>query len=352
MTAMIEEGWTNCDGSGTAALRRAFGAFATGVTVVATWTPDGDTRAFTANSFSSVSLDPALVSVCLAKNSASLSFFESCETFSISILEASQRGVSAAFATREPAAKIAAVKDLAADDAPFVPRSLATFICSRHATVEAGDHVILIGQVQKYRAREGQPLGFFRGGYVSLGPDLIEMERLRASIVVGAILGHDGKVLLLRRPNSERWELPATQPGRGQRADRALHDLFAGLGIQMTMSVPYSLFQERDESDVTMVFSVESRHDIETGMLADGTEIALFGAEDAPWDLLAGEMKIGLVKRYLREMAAGLYSVYFDTPEGGSMVQLSGGPRAWSKSDEAMPPREVSPRPLLKSLGS
>lgn len=331
------ETWVSGTSSDTNPLRRAFGAFASGVTVVATQTREGERRAFTANSFSSVSLDPPLALVCLGKNAASLAVFENCETFSISILQASQRATSSAFASRDPAVKIAASRDLVADEAPYVADSLATFICSRYSVIEAGDHVILIGQIRKYRANEGQPLGFFRGGYVHVGADLLEIERLHASVLVGGVLGHGGKVLLCRRPKAGSWEIPMTRPRRGQGPDNALQEAFEALGIEATMSVPFSLFQERGELDISMIFSVQSHKEISANTLPDGTEIALFGVEDEPWTLIKGEMKQGLIRRYLREMAAGLYSVYFDTPQGGSLVRFNGGPSAWTASEE-MPP--------------
>lgn len=316
-------------------LRRAFGAFATGVTVVATRGTDGELRAFTANSFSSVSLDPPLVMVCLGKSSASLSAFSAAENFSISILEAGQRTLSGAFAARDPAVKIAALARLRQDNsAPWVEGSLATFLCARHAVVDAGDHVILIGRVQRYRTAEGQPLGFFRGSYVNLGPDMAEIGGLRAALTVGGVLGHDGKVLLRRRSGSAVWEIPSAAPLRGQRPDAALHALFAGLGAEVTMAVPYSLFQEPDEEDATMIFSLETLGAPQCGRQADGGETAFFGSEDRPWDLVRGEMKQSLLRRYLREMAAGLFGVYFDTPEGGSVVALGGRPRAWTEWEE------------------
>jgi flavin reductase (DIM6/NTAB) family NADH-FMN oxidoreductase RutF len=334
-TAVKTDHWTNGDSSDPNALRRAFGAFASGVTVVAAQMSNGEIRAFTANSFTSVSLDPPLALVCLGKNAASLKLFEACDIFSISILQASQRNISSAFASRDPAVKIAASRDLVIDDAPYVADSLATFICSRHSVVDAGDHIILIGRIQKYRSNEGQPLGFFRGGYVHVGADLIEIERLHASVLVGGVLGYGGKVLLCRRPKSDSWEIPMTRPKRGQGPDGALQAVFESFGIEVTMSVPFSLFQERGEHDVTMIFSVQSHHKISPQTLADGTEIALFGIADEPWNQVKGEMKNGLIRRYLREMAAGLYSVYFDTPNGGSFVRYSGGPSAWQDSGEA-----------------
>ena len=336
-TTQTAETWIDAASGDANGLRRAFGAFASGVTIVATNTPDGETRAFTANSFTSLSLDPPLALVCLGKNAASLSIFTESEAFSISILQASQRAISSAFASRDPAVKIAASKELATEQAPHVAGSLATFICSRHAVVDGGDHVILIGRILKYRSNEGQPLGFFRGGYVHVGADLGEIERLHASVLVGGVLGHGGKLLLCRHPKSNTWEIPMTRPRRGQGPDKALQEVFQSLGIEVTMSVPFSLFQERGEHDVSMVFSLQSPYPIKTGTLTDGTELALFGPDDEPWKLVDGEMKKGLVQRYLYEMEAGLYGVYFDTPDGGGYVRFNGSPTAWRKSDEAQP---------------
>lgn len=327
--------WHRPSTDDTQSLRRAFGAFATGVTVVATRLPNGESRAFTANSFSSVSMDPPLVLVCLGKFSASLDLFAAAEAFSVSILEQGQRELSNGFAARDPAIKIATSARLAQHaDAPFVADSLASFICSRHEVVDAGDHVILIGRIESYRTQEGQPLGFFRGGYVGLGPDLQALDNLGAQVRVGGVLGHGGKVLLWRRGAADAWEIPSATLRRGERHGHALARIFSTLGgIEVSMSVPYSLFQETGETELSLIFSMECPFELPLGRLADGSEIALFGVEDAPWTLLSGEMKRSLVQRYLREMRSGLYGVYFDTLDGGSVVALDGRPRDWSEWD-------------------
>ncbi|MGL3210579.1 flavin reductase family protein [Bradyrhizobium sp. BR 1433] len=327
----VSQTWTEPNAGDAQALRRAFGSFATGVTVVAAWASSGESRAFTANSFSSVSLDPPLVLVCLGKFSASLDVFAGAEAFSISVLEASQRSVSTAFASRDPAVKLSAAADLIADGAPYVGDSIATFMCTRHAVVDAGDHVILIGKVQRYRSAEAQPLAFFRGAYVGLGPDLRELEQLPANLVVGGVLGYCGKVLLCRRTSSYYWEIPSVTLARGARHGATLKKLFSSLGIEITMLAPYSLFQETNEHDMTLVFSVESCGELKTGTMVDGMETALFGSTDLRSSLVQSQMKRSLVKRYLREMASGLYGMFFDSPEGGSVVALNGRPRAWSE---------------------
>ena len=146
-------------------LRQAFGAFATGVTVVATEDASGERRAFTANSFTSVSLDPALILVCIGKNSSSLKHFETAASFSVSVLADHQHEISGHFASRDPAVKLAALNSLAPEKAPYVEGALVNFICDMHNVVDAGDHMILIGEIRKFLCNEGEALGFHRGRY-------------------------------------------------------------------------------------------------------------------------------------------------------------------------------------------
>src|ERR1700753_2247248 len=83
-------------------LRRAFGCFVTGVTVVTTIDADGKPRVFTANSFTSVSLDPPLVLVCIGKRAGSFEAFRKTGAFAVNILQEDQRDLSAAFASSKP----------------------------------------------------------------------------------------------------------------------------------------------------------------------------------------------------------------------------------------------------------
>ncbi|MBN9218321.1 MAG: flavin reductase family protein [Mesorhizobium sp.] len=156
----------NCDRR---VLRDMLGSFMTGVTVVAARNDEGRPSALTANSFTSVSLDPPLILVCLAKSSTSLGVFSRAERFSVNILGGWQRDLSAAFASRSPA-KDAALETLTQGSPPTVDGSLATIACTQHQVVDAGDHIILIGGVTAFTSKAGEPLGFFRGAYFDFGP--------------------------------------------------------------------------------------------------------------------------------------------------------------------------------------
>lgn len=152
-------------------LRDAFGRFATGVTVVTVNTPDGP-AAITANSFSSVSMEPPLVLWSASREARRFSYFEQAQHFAVHILASTQSALcwevaGNAYCLRE--------RDLVLNDkgVPFLDGALARFECSRYATYDGGDHAIFVGKVQQVAMREdGDALAFFKGeaGVFSAGP--------------------------------------------------------------------------------------------------------------------------------------------------------------------------------------
>ncbi|WP_170784503.1 flavin reductase family protein [Ruegeria lacuscaerulensis] len=145
------------------AFREALGCFGTGVTVVTTHTALGP-RAITVNSFSSVSLDPPLVLWCLAKDSNRFGAFHDCQHYSIHVMAQDQQDQALKFA-RDGADFSHA--DWAPDHAnrPQLSNCLARFDCQLHARYEAGDHLVLIGEVEKVMYRTGKGLIFKRGQF-------------------------------------------------------------------------------------------------------------------------------------------------------------------------------------------
>ena len=132
------------------ALRDAFGAFLTGVTVVTTVDDAGAPIGFTANSFTSVSLDPPLLLVCLAKTSRNYATLTAAKGFGVNILSEDQKDVSNTFA-RPVEDRFAAVDwRIGPHGSPVFADVAAWFDCATHDVVDAGDHVILIGRVEGF----------------------------------------------------------------------------------------------------------------------------------------------------------------------------------------------------------
>ena len=144
--------------------RRALGHFATGVTIV-TAHCEGQLAGMTANSFSSVSLDPPLVLWSIDKSSHSLPMFERADHFAVNVLASDQMDLASRFA-RSGTDKFSGVRwQPGLGGAPCIPGACATFECRKHAVVDAGDHYILLGQVDRYQCADRDPLLFTRGRF-------------------------------------------------------------------------------------------------------------------------------------------------------------------------------------------
>ena len=146
-------------------LRRSLGRFATGVTVVTCCAPDGRACGITANSFSSVSLDPPLVLWNIAKVSNSLQAYLDAEYFAIHVLDAGQQDLAEHFASTDHTRYNGVEHTISGQNVPILPGVLARFDCRTHEIHEGGDHYIIIGEVEAHRAGDGAPLMFFGGEY-------------------------------------------------------------------------------------------------------------------------------------------------------------------------------------------
>jgi flavin reductase (DIM6/NTAB) family NADH-FMN oxidoreductase RutF len=151
------------------AFRNALGCFATGVTVVTTVTDAGEPVGLTANSFSSVSLDPPLVLFCLDLASHNLDAFRAAGRFAVNVLGDDQRDLSVRFSTTIGDRWDGVVWERWETGAPVLNGCLAALDCETEAIHEGGDHVIIVGRVQRLAATtDGKPLLYFRGNYATV----------------------------------------------------------------------------------------------------------------------------------------------------------------------------------------
>ncbi|WP_319386809.1 flavin reductase family protein [Roseibium sp.] len=150
-------------------LRDAFGRFATGVTVVTTGSDDGPVG-ITANSFSSVSLDPPLVLWMPDKGSRRFQYFETAENYAIHVLSHHQAEVCNGF-VRNAHAFDQLPHTIDENGVPLLDHCLARFECKRFAAYEGGDHLIVLGQVMQAEMRHGEALTFFAGKLGQIAPE-------------------------------------------------------------------------------------------------------------------------------------------------------------------------------------
>lgn len=150
--------------------RHALAQFTTGVTIVTTLAPDGAPVGMTANSFSSVSLDPPLVLWSVSERAASLGIFRACPRYLVHVLAADQLDLARRFAT--PGADRFGARSGTAWQAngaqlPRLDGCVAWFECSNRSQYDEGDHVVLVGRVDGFAVNGGTPLVFHDGRYIT-----------------------------------------------------------------------------------------------------------------------------------------------------------------------------------------
>jgi flavin reductase (DIM6/NTAB) family NADH-FMN oxidoreductase RutF len=150
-------------------LRRVMGHFATGVTVITSIRTSGELHGLTANAFTSVSLIPPLLLVCIDKKAESYPCFDESRIFTVNVLSADQEAISRKFAVTGGDKFTGVSYRIGANGAPILDGVLAYLECRVTEKIDGGDHTIYIGEIEQAETKEGKPLLFFRGGYRELG---------------------------------------------------------------------------------------------------------------------------------------------------------------------------------------
>lgn len=291
------------------ALRDAFGSFATGVTVVTTRQADGTPRGFTANSFTSVSLDPPLLLICVAKTAQSCSTFCAASHFAVNVLSEEQRDVSGLFASRAPDKFDQSDWRPGPEGMPILPGSLCSFVCARHAEIDAGDHVVLMGRVLSFEMRGGAPLGYHRGSYFSIGLEdrVVDAAAGQGGMRIGAIMERDG-ALLLCRDAAGRVSVPVAPAGAGSVTGLAAH--LGALGLTVQLDHLYSVYKDPHHGHHAMIY-----HGTVDGPAPAG--MVYLPLEDIPLDKMHSAPERSMLARYRQEYKHGQFGIYQGNADQG-----------------------------------
>jgi len=150
-------------------LRNALGRFATGVCVITTISEQQQAVGMTANSFSSVSLEPPLLLWCLQNNSDVYGVYSKARYFGVNILNSEQQPHSTQYARKGQHELVQDHYRLGKYGSPVIRNALVTFECELEATYPGGDHLIIVGRIRDMHQRTtGEPLLFYSGGYREL----------------------------------------------------------------------------------------------------------------------------------------------------------------------------------------
>lgn len=291
-------------------LRDAFGAFLTGVTVVTTFNDDGAPIGFTANSFTSVSLDPPLLLVCLAKTSRNYATLTGASSFGVNILSEGQKDVSNTFA-RPVEDRFAAVNwQKGPHGSPVFADVAAWFDCSSHEVVDAGDHVILLGRIEAFENSGKTGLGYARGGYFT--PALAEKSLLASAdgnLLLGVVAERDGTILLVD-DGKDGWTLPFVEKAEGDGIEALESHLAAEAGLSIQTGLLYSVYEDTKTGRQHVVY----RANLGDGEAKIGK---LFPIQGLPLSEIHDSAVRELVKRYAAESTLGNFGVYFGNQEKG-----------------------------------
>ena len=295
------------------ALRNAFGTFMTGVTVVTAHDKDGQPLGFTANSFTSVSLDPPMILVCLANSSYNYDALVNAEGFAVNILAENQIDVSNTFA--RPVDDRFATVDWRNGPcgSPVIDGVSAWFDCKMHQTVEAGDHIILIGAVEAFDSNTTPGLGYARGAYVtpSTAADALAHN---TNLVVSALIERDGEVLLVDDGHGG-LALPEA-PVADEGASAAVKTLITSTGLTAQPGFVYSVFEDVKRKRQHISFLCQAAE----GMPKKGVFVLL---NSVNFDDIADPAILTMLERFASESALGNYGIYCGNQDSGEVRPIS-----------------------------
>jgi flavin reductase (DIM6/NTAB) family NADH-FMN oxidoreductase RutF len=303
-------------------LRRAFGSFATGVTIVTTTDEAGTVYGFTANSFTSVSLDPPLLLVNIAKTACGLNAFTRAEGFAVNILAEKQKNLANVFAS-QGAEKFKSINwEPKTTGSPVIDDVIGWFDCASYQQVDAGDHIILIGRVLDYCYNADSPLGFCRGAYVSFGlsPQMLQLVSGYGRLKVGALIEYNEQILLETDGVTGEVKIPVSDSIGDSSTGEGLIGGLASIGIEAHLPFLYSAYHDGMTRHVYYRGEILSTSDV-----LEIKNLQFYSYDDIPWQAISSSMITSILKRFMSERALGNYAVYIGDDDQGSVYRNDSG---------------------------
>lgn len=307
-------------------LRRALSVFLTGVTIVTTTDDEGLPRGITANSFTSVSLEPPLVLVCINRSAASHAAFVNSPGFGVHILGHDQQALAARFATKSPEKFSGLTCRAGRSGAPMLPSCMAWLDCETQHRLVAGSHLVLFGLVREFGVHPRRPLGYCQGRYLSLAPEQ-GLGVYRSSQVMAGWIAEtaDGRILLERLRAGTGWSIPCSSLAGVPLEDECLAAAaHRALGVGVAIQFLYSLYDISTDGRVLIVYRVRL-DDSAAGAESAGRK--LFPVDSLPWSRIPEPHTAGMLRRYVAERSGARFGLYAGSSERGQVAMLYEGDR-------------------------
>ena len=304
-------------------LRNAFGTFLTGVTVVTSREEGGVPRGFTANSFTSVSLAPPMLLICIDKAAESFNVFTRSSGFAVNILSETQVETSGLFASkRMDKFDVVAWSDSPTGN-PILEGVSAWFDCKRNQVIDAGDHIILLGRVESYDYNEHIGLGYVRGGYLSLGLEQSAVEAVGsdADVIVGAIVECEGKILLTENATKD-LQVPASGLDGVTGSLGKLQNKLDALEIGISLRSLFAVFESEKSGQQSIYYRAKADFIPSNDRLSGQLKGQFWSYDTIPWHRIESIAIRIMLKRYIDESERQRYGIYFGSDRDGAVEAL------------------------------
>ena len=227
--------------------RKTLGKFVTGVTIITTCEKDGTPRGFTANSFTSVSLEPPLILICIGDFNEGLELFKNSEYFAVNILNEAQVDISNLFA-KPLKNKFEEIEwSNSKFGVPIIKGALAWLECKNFDQIRSGDHLILIGNVKNFHNEGGYPLAYYNGNYISFNNEtsLVNAMEKDSKTIIGAIIEKNNSILFFDDSKNNILKLPVIGENGEPSNTTKLVNKYSNIGLKMSLDFVYSVYEDK-----------------------------------------------------------------------------------------------------------
>jgi hypothetical protein len=255
--------------------------------------------------------------ICVDKVAESFDVFTEAPGFAVNILAEDQADTSGLFASKRPDKFDITPWTESETGYPILDGVCAWFDCRRHQVIDAGDHVILIGEILGYHSNDGIGLGYVRGGYMSLG---MERSAAKASgngsdVVVGAIIEHAGKILLYTDPKNDQLYVPASGLDGSVGSLQKFQAEIDKLDIGVTISSLFAVYENEETGQQSIYYRATAESE------KAGEHFWAF--DDIPWQRVQSSAMTVMLKRYVSESSRQRFGIYFGSDKDGAVKTLS-----------------------------
>ena len=292
--------------------RKTLGKFVTGVTIITTCEKDGTPRGFTANSFTSVSLEPPLILICIGDFNEGLELFKNSEYFAVNILNEEQVDISNLFA--QPVKnKFEEIKwSNSKFGVPIIKGALAWLECKNFDQIRSGDHLILIGNVKNFHNEGGYPLAYYNGNYISFNNEtsLVNAMEKDSKTIIGAIIEKNNSILFFDDNKNNILKLPVIGENGEPSNTTKLVSKYSNIGLKMRLDFVYSVYEDKRLDAVCIYYRSKGNE-----TMPKGYKYVKFN--DINWEKIKDKALVIMLKRYIEEANQGDFAVYMGNETTG-----------------------------------